>query len=83
MLKAVFPCVFKLDKLNVYHIQLHYEFQEIQLAYSNFKKVWDHLFNILSRHKSYNCTTLPIIILLTSMQFFHGFDFFDNDKSYF
>lgn len=42
MLKAVFPCVFKLDKLNVYHIQviqLHYEFQEIQLAYSNFKKV--------------------------------------------
>lgn len=67
MLKAVYPCVFKLDKLNVYHIQLHYEFQEIQLAYSNFKKVWDHLFNFF-----YHVITviivhsLPIIILLTS-----------------
>lgn len=67
MLRTVFPCVFKLDKLNVYHIQLHYEFQEIQLAYSNFKKgmgspiqFFYHVIKVIIVH------SLPIIIILTS-----------------
>lgn len=63
----IFNCIMNFKKFNWYIVIL--------------KRYY--LFNILLRYKSYNCIFIVdnniINQFIFNMQFFYGFDFFDND----